>query len=92
MFVYLHGERQRSGSHRLWVCPAGDKEGLRGQEPAAEWLDDNEEKTPRTMAVDFLGGRADVPKNLGDYMVMRGIAQPHPASSLITSARKLWNA
>ena len=70
MIVYLRGEKQvQKASHSLFVCPASD---LRKADCPSDWL--TEEGRPMTMEVDFKYGRAEVPSNLGEYLVRQGFA------------------
>lgn len=55
--------------HTLFVQP--------GREfPVSEWMD--EEQKPRIFQVEFRGGVAEVPDNLGLYLIDRELAQPSP--------------
>lgn len=57
--------------HLVFVQPAATPQG-RG---VSEWMDGGK---PRLFTVEFLGGRADVPDNLGRYLVDAGLARPSP--------------
>ena len=93
MFVYLHGEREIIGRHKVYVCPAADKEGLAGSEAPAEWFEAGTladgKPVPRSFTLVFMGGRCEVDENMGRYLVKRGIAHKHAASGLITRVRDL---
>jgi hypothetical protein len=82
MFVYLHGERFQDCSHRMAIAPAADPAGLDGSDPPAEWLEADGE-TPRQYWVEFARGRAEVPSNIGSYLISRGLAHKRRWSGLI---------
>ncbi len=70
MLVYLQGEiSSRKPAHSLFVCPAAD---IVGEECPADWLD--AQGKPLTIEVEFKFGRAEVPSNLGAYLVKQGLA------------------
>ena len=70
MKIYLSGERARlAPSHTVFVSPAAH---LEGQEMPAEWVSEHNE--PITLAVEFKYGVAEVPTNLGAYMLKYGMA------------------
>lgn len=70
MIVYRNGERdsQRS-SFTLFICPAAD---MRKADCPSDWLDDK--GAPRSFEVEFRFGRAEVPSNVGEYLLRRGLA------------------
>ena len=74
MIVYSpntsHGQKKK-GTHTLYVCPAGDPD--RKGECPSEWVNDRNE--PVNFPVEFRNGRAEVPDNLGRYMIERGLAR-----------------
>ena len=72
MFVYLPTERDRRNDHTIYVTPGADAAFTKGEVPA-EWKD--QEGKPLTITVKFIQGKAEVPKNLGEYMVERGLAR-----------------
>lgn len=57
--------------HLVFVSPAATPQGRE----CADWMDGEE---PRTFRVAFRGGRADVPDNLGRYMIDTGQARLSP--------------
>lgn len=68
MRIYRPFDRE-GARHTVFVQP--------GREfPVAEWLD--EDGKPRLFPVQFLSGRAEVPDNLGQYMIDQGQAQRSP--------------
>lgn len=70
MKIYLSGERaQQSPSHLVVICPAGH---LEGQEMPREWVDDH--NNPVSLHVEFKFGVAEVPSNVGEYMLKYGMA------------------
>ncbi len=78
MKIYLTGEREKANpAHIMYVAPAADKRNAPTNIPS-DWLDD--EKKPRTFPITFVHGRADVPDQLGNYLVKTGQAA---ASSLL---------
>ena len=68
MFVYL----PNTATHTMYVCPAGDVEAMKGEAPSEFKNDDG---TARSFTVQFTHGRADVPDNLGNYMIKRKLAR-----------------
>lgn len=71
MKVYLNGERaQRSSAYTVHVCPAGH---LPNTEMPSDWV--TEANEPKTLSVEFVYGVAEVPSNLGEYLVKYGLAQ-----------------
>lgn len=69
MFVYAP---HKKATHTMYVCPAGDKDFVKGEVPS-DWVDD--ENKPKTFQVEFKRGKAEVDDNLGDYMIKRGLAR-----------------
>jgi hypothetical protein len=71
MKIYLNGERPSRAAHYVInVCPAGH---LKDTECSSEWV--TEANEPKTFPVEFVYGLAEVPPNLGQYMVKYGLAQ-----------------
>jgi hypothetical protein len=71
MRIYLNGERaSRASSYKVNVSPAGH---LKDTEACSEWV--TEANEPKTFPVEFVYGVAEVPSNLGQYMVKYGLAQ-----------------
>ena len=71
MKVYLNGERaSRAANYTVSVCPAGH---LKDTEMPHDWV--TEANEPKTFPVKFVYGLAEVPSNLGQYMVKYGLAQ-----------------
>lgn len=68
MKVYLTGG-SKAPSHRMHICPAND---IKGEVPA-EWVTEHNE--PLNIVVEFKHGVAEVPDNLGKYLISRGIAR-----------------
>lgn len=69
MRVYLLGEQYRAQpTHRMFVAPAAD---VRNEEIPADWVDD--ENNPVSIPVEFRFGEAEVPTNLGKFLVSRGL-------------------
>lgn len=66
MLVYLPTPSPR---HTLFVQPGTEY-------PVSEWLADN--RKARLIPVLFTHGRADVPDNLGRYLIDKGYARPSP--------------
>jgi hypothetical protein len=70
MIVYATGEKARAQkSFVLAICPARH---LEGAEMPAEWVTETNE--PREMQVEFTYGRAEVPDNIGRYLLAHGLA------------------
>jgi hypothetical protein len=70
MKVYLTGIRAaQAAEHVLYVAPAGH---LENTEMPSEWV--TEKNEPITMSVVFHHGAAEVPSNLGAYLVKFGFA------------------
>ena len=70
MLVYTQGEMTSlKRSFSLLVCPAAD---IVGEECPADWLD--EQGKPLNIEVEFCYGRAEVPSNLGRYLISHGLA------------------
>lgn len=70
MRVYLTGERHRAQPiHRLIVSPAAE---IKNEEVPREWVSDQNEPVPIT--VEFAFGVAEVPTNMGKFLVSRGLA------------------
>jgi hypothetical protein len=70
MVVYLTGEGCAARSlHSLLVCPGAE---LPGAECPADWIDADGKR--KTFTVDFRFGRAEVPSNIGQYLVAKGYA------------------
>ena len=65
MFVYLPTTAPR---HTLFVQPGADH-------PISDWIADGK---PRLFPVAFILGRADVPDNLGRYLIDQGYARSSP--------------
>ena len=69
MRVYLHGlAAAKAPTHRLHVCPAGDRDIIGSGEVPSEWVYP-ENGEPVLFTVEFKYGEADVPQHLGRYMV-----------------------
>ena len=68
MRVYRPRDRDVA-SHTLFVQPGR-------QFPIADWVD--EMGAPRLFRVEFRAGCAEVPDNLGAYMIDQGLAQRSP--------------
>lgn len=67
MKVYLSGGT-KAPSHMMHVAPAAD---VKGEVPA-EWVNANNE--PLNITIDFHFGVAEVPDDLGKYLLSRGLA------------------
>jgi len=68
--IYLSGERASlAPSHSVYVCPARH---LEGEDMPEGWVTDKNE--PVDITVEFHYGIADVPSNLGAYMLKYGLA------------------
>lgn len=71
MFVYATGEKAvRQPSYIVSICPARHLEG-QGEMPS-EWVNDKNE--PVEFNVEFKFGKAEVPENVGKYLVKHQIA------------------
>ena len=71
MIVYLKGEGcERRALHTVVICP-GEDLGL--SDCPSDWLEDGGKKR-RTFGVDFHWGRAEVPSNVGQYLIAKGYA------------------
>ena len=79
MKVYLAGPTtSQSPKHIVNVCPANDPEGTNGATCPNEWfsLDPiSGVKVPRQIQVVFVHGLAEVPTNLGRYLIQNNLAQ-----------------
>ena len=73
MRVYLNtsGERPPIPLHVMSVAPAAHMEG-QGEMPL-EWV--GPDNKPLTITVEFIHGEANVPDNLGRYLVKHGLAK-----------------
>lgn len=69
MFVYLP---HKKANHTVHICPAGDKDFIKGEIPS-DWVDD--ENKPRTFIITFVHGKAEIDDKLGKYMIERGLAR-----------------
>lgn len=70
MIVYTTGEKSaKQPSFIMSLSPANDPPGA---ECPADWVDDK--NNPVQINVEFQYGRADVPDDLGRYMIKRGFA------------------
>lgn len=77
MIIYLHGSPDKLpvADHTVIVAPAGH---LPKEFEAASWWDDTGEKRkPLQFNVVFHYGEAEVPDDLGRYMVAAGLAMKH---------------
>lgn len=75
MRVYLTGSKEKANpNHVLYVAPASHlgKHMTKAEVPA-EWLDDN--KKPKTFAISFAYGVANVDDKLGEWLIATGHAQ-----------------
>lgn len=73
MRVFCAGERAAVAPvFVMFVAPAGDTEFTKGDIPAS-WVDEN--KVPVQFTVEFKFGRAEVPDDIGKYMVARKLAK-----------------
>lgn len=68
MKVYDTMTRNTAGLHTLFVAPAAEDATAR----VAEWQD--KDGNPKTISVQFKGGAAEVPDNLGRFLVEHGHA------------------
>jgi len=69
MNIYVNGEKQSKGVHRMFVEPGRELDG-------SNWKDKDGKVIQ--FKVEFVEGKADVPANLGRYMVSRGMATESP--------------
>ena len=70
MLIYNQGAlTSLKPSFSIHVCPAAD---IVGEECPADWLD--EQDKPLNIEVEFRYGRAEVPSNLGAYLIRAGLA------------------
>jgi len=70
MHVYLTGSKERKNpSHVLYVAPAAM---MKAEDAAAEWKDHDGKSL--TLPIEFKFGRAEVPSNLGEWMIATGTA------------------
>lgn len=70
MIVYVTGEKARQqASYILSICPARH---LEGQEVPTDWVNDKNE--PIEFNVEFVFGKAEVPDNIGRYLVQHEMA------------------
>lgn len=72
MKVYIPTDRNRPTSHTIYCTPGGDVEFCKGDVPS-EWKD--QEGNALSIPVTFKNGMADIPNNLGDYLIARGLAR-----------------
>lgn len=75
MIIYLHGSTDKPpvAEHTVIVAPAGH---LPKEFPGEAWWDDTGEKRkPMQYNVVFAYGEAEVPDDLGKYMVATGLAK-----------------
>jgi len=69
--VYINGERAaRAARYIVSVSPGGH---LKDTEMPCEWM--TEANEPKTFPIEFVYGVAEIPDNLGKYMVKYGFAQ-----------------
>jgi hypothetical protein len=81
LIVYLTGEGAALRPlHTVMICPAAD---LRLSDCPSDWLEEDG-RTRKTFGVDFCYGRAEVPTNVGEYLVAKGYAAK---TRLIVSGR-----
>lgn len=74
MKVYLPNAVAKTQSvHLLHICPAGH---LKGQEMPSDWVDD--ENKPVNFTIKFQFGEAEVPSEIGKYLVEYGMAKKTP--------------
>lgn len=66
MKVYHHGGRLK---HTTFAQPGGEF-------PVSDFM--NEDGSPKLFTIEFLGGVAEVPDNLGRYLIDKGIASASP--------------
>jgi hypothetical protein len=82
MIVYRTGAKEaQQAVFLMTVCPARH---LEGQEMPHEWV--NEKNEPIDMKVEFNYGRAEVPKQLGEYLIKYGLASRTKLITAINTA------
>lgn len=88
MRVFLHSDNaERQRNYTVTVSPAGDTDFVAPADVLKEWaLADGR---PKQIEVHFKFGAADVPDELGKYMVAREIAH---RTRLLRKVRQLFNA
>jgi len=70
LIVYRTGGRDpQRASFTLFICPAA---AMRKADCPSDWLDDK--GAPRSFEVEFRFGRAEVPSNVGEYLIQQGLA------------------
>jgi len=69
MKIYVKGEKQSVGIHNMFVEPGHELDG-------SNWKDKDGKVIQ--FKVEFVNGEADVPANLGRYLVNRGMASNSP--------------
>jgi hypothetical protein len=75
MHVYLTGSKERANPrHNLFVCPASEPgKMVTANDIPAEWKEPNGE--PKTFAIVFANGRAEVDQKLGEWLIATKQAQ-----------------
>lgn len=68
MIIY---KPDQPSDHSVFIQPAATPQGRE----CSEWMDGGE---PRSFIVKFVGGRAKVPDNLGQFMIDAGLARISP--------------
>lgn len=90
MIVYLHGSPDKPPVevHTMLICPAQDvrREFVRDAkgkptgkraEPPVDWMEEVDgQLKPRQIPVVFRYGQAEVPDDIGKYMLARGLVEP----------------
>lgn len=72
MRIYLHSDRaEKSATYPMHLSPASDVGIVQGEVPS-DWK--NPDGSAKQITIDFVYGAADVPHELGKYMVERGLA------------------
>jgi hypothetical protein len=72
MIVYTTGDKAaKQAAFIMSICPARHLEG-QGEMPS-EWVD--EQNKPIEFNVEFNHGRADVPENIGKYLIKHQLAK-----------------
>lgn len=73
MKVYLHSDRaEKTDTYPMHLAPAADSSFKQGEVPS-DWL--NADGGAKQISINFAYGVAEVPDELGKYMIARGLAQ-----------------
>ena len=80
MIIFIHGSPSKPpvAEHTIFVAPGAHLHG-RADLPA-DWFDTTQkdaggEPLPKTFPVKFFHGQAEVPDNIGKYMITHGLAE-----------------